>query len=248
MGYFQVADDVFCLRGTDVNMLLVREGDALTLLDAGWHGDVGVIERTVRALGHRPNDIVAVLLSHAHRDHIGGLTHLHERYGIPAYTAAAEVEHARGHVHESATPLDVIRRAYKPRTFTWAVRIAAAGGLRENTAPHIQPFPREGALDLPGAPTPIPCHGHTSGHSGFHLPAAGVVATGDALVTGHPTAAAPGPQILPDFFNHSTPATVDGLAAFDGIGADTVVPGHGEVWTEGLDRAVRLARERAAAR
>ncbi|MET8649511.1 MULTISPECIES: MBL fold metallo-hydrolase [Nocardia] len=245
MQYYQVADDVFCLRGTDVNMVLAREGGALTLIDAGWLKDADAIERSVRALGHRPEDIAAVLLSHAHLDHIGALRHLHDRYGIPAYTAPAEVGHARGEYHESATPLDVIRRAWKPRTLAWAVRIAAAGGLRENSAPHIQPFPTEGVLDLPGSPVPIPCAGHTSGHSAFHLPGAGVVATGDALVTAHPTSNIEGPQLLPDFFNHSTGGALDGLAAFDAIDADLVVPGHGPLWKDGIRRAAEIARDRA---
>ncbi|MET7772659.1 MBL fold metallo-hydrolase [Nocardia sp. NPDC005366] len=245
MRYYQVADDVFCIRGTDVNMVLARDGEALTLIDAGWLKDAGVIEQSIRALGHRPEDIVAVLLSHAHLDHIGALRHLHERYGTPAYTATAEVGHARGEYHEQATPLDVIRRAWKPRTLAWAVRIAAAGGLRENSAPHIQPFPESGALDVPGGPVPISCAGHTSGHSAFHLPGAGLVATGDALVTAHPTSNIAGPQLLPDFFNHSTRDAIDGLAAFDSVEADLVVPGHGPVWKEGIRRAAEIARERA---
>ncbi|WP_239476708.1 MBL fold metallo-hydrolase [Nocardia arizonensis] len=248
MRYYQVADNVFCVEGTDVNMVLARDGGALTLIDAGWIGDAGVLEESVRALGHRPEDIAAVLLSHAHRDHIGAISHLHARYGIPAYTSAAEVGHARGEYHESATPLDVISRAWRPRTAAWALRIAAAGGLRDNSAPHIQPFPSDGPLDLPGSPIPIASHGHTSGHSGFHLPLAGVVATGDALVTAHPTSPISGPQILPDFFNHSTPATVDGLAGFEDVDAELVVPGHGPLWDGGVRRAVELARERATGR
>ncbi|MBH0781159.1 MBL fold metallo-hydrolase [Nocardia bovistercoris] len=247
MRYDQVADDVFRIQGTEVAMVLARDGDALTLIDAGWLGDAAVIEESVRALGHRPEDITAVLLSHAHLDHIGALAYLHTRYGTPAYTAPAEVGHARGEYHETATALDVISRAWKPRTAAWAVRIARAGGLRENIAPHIQPFPVEGALDLPGSPIPIATPGHTSGHSGFHLPVAGVLATGDALVTAHPTAPTSGPQLLPDFFNHSTSRAVDGLAAFESVDADVVVPGHGAVWTGGVRRAVELAREHAAA-
>ncbi|MFE1594643.1 MBL fold metallo-hydrolase [Nocardia sp. NPDC058705] len=242
MRYQQVADEVFTIAGTDVNMVLLREGRDLTLIDAGWYGDAGLIEATVEALGHRPEDIRAVLLTHAHLDHVGALNHLQAKYGIPAYTSALEVAHAKGEVHESATPLDVIKRLTDVSTVGWALRITRAGGLRKNPVPHIQPFPTEGPLDLPGRPVPVPTPGHTSGHSAFHLPAAGAVVTGDTLVTAHPTSKFRGPQVLPDFFNHSTPDTVAALAALEQLPADLVLPGHGDPYTEGIGRAVDRAR------
>ncbi|MFD4458392.1 MBL fold metallo-hydrolase [Nocardia sp. NPDC058480] len=246
MRYQQVADDVFTIAGTDVNMVLLREGRDLTLVDAGWYGDAGLIEATIAALGHRPEDIRAVLLTHAHLDHVGALNHLQAKYGIPAYTSGLEVAHAKGEVHESATPLDVIKRLTDVSTCGWALRITRAGGLRKNPVPHIQPFPTEGALDLPGHPTPIPTPGHTSGHSAFYLPAAGAVATGDTLVTAHPTSKIQGPQLLPDFFNHSTPETLAALEVLESLAADPVLPGHGDPFTEGIAEAVAQAREHAA--
>ncbi|WP_280338851.1 MBL fold metallo-hydrolase [Nocardia neocaledoniensis] len=243
MAWQQVADDVFVIGGTHVNMYLVRDGRDLTLIDAGWYGDAATIERAIRALGHRPEDIAAILLTHAHLDHVGALNHLHRRYGIPAYTSAIEVAHARGERHESATPLDVIKRLTDRDTIAWAARITAAGGLRKNTVPHIQPFPTEDPLDLPGRPVPIPCPGHTSGHSAFHLPAAGAVATGDTLVTAHPTSKLQGPQPLPNFFNHDTPATIAAFTTLESLPADLVLPGHGPVWSEGIAEAVARARE-----
>ncbi|MFD4352845.1 MBL fold metallo-hydrolase [Nocardia sp. NPDC058518] len=245
MLYQQVADEVFTIAGTDVNMVLLREGRDLTLIDAGWYGDAGLIEATIAALGHRPEDIRAVLLTHAHLDHVGALNHLQAKYGIPAYTSPLEVAHAKGEVHESATPLDVVKRLTDISTCGWALRITRAGGLRKNTVPHIQPFPTEGPLDLPGRPVPVPTPGHTSGHSAFHFPDAGAVATGDTLVTAHPTSKFHGPQVLPKFFNHSTPDTVLALRALESLAADLVLPGHGDPFAEGIGRAVDRARAHA---
>ncbi|MEV0334203.1 MBL fold metallo-hydrolase [Nocardia sp. NPDC050717] len=239
----QVADDVFVIGGTHVNVYLLRDGRDLTLIDAGWYGDAAKIEEAIRGIGHRPEDITAILLTHAHLDHVGALNHLHRHYGIPAYTSAIEVAHARGECHESATPLDVIKRLTDRDTIAWAARITAAGGLRKNTVPHIQPFPTDGALDLPGHPVPIPCPGHTSGHSAFHLPEAGAIATGDALVTAHPTSKIQGPQPLPNFFNHDTPATIASYTTLESTPADIVLPGHGPTWHNGIAAAVTRARE-----
>ncbi|MGW4631360.1 MBL fold metallo-hydrolase [Nocardia sp. NPDC004415] len=245
MRVHQVADDVFTIRGTDVNMFLLREGRDLTLIDAGWHGDAALIEKSIRSLGHRPEDVQAVLLTHAHLDHVGALNHLHRHYAIPAYTSPTEVPHAHGDYHESATPLDVIKRLTDRDTLAWAARITAAGGLRKNPVPHIHPFPTEGPLDLPGHPVPVPTPGHTSGHTAYHLPEAGAVATGDALVTAHPTSKITGPQPLPNFFNHDTPATIAGYTTLESLPADLVLPGHGPIWPEGITTAVTRARENA---
>ncbi|MFD4444341.1 MBL fold metallo-hydrolase [Nocardia sp. NPDC058519] len=246
MRHQQVADNVFTIAGTHVNMVLLRDGRDLTLIDAGWHGDAATIEKSIRALGHRPEDIRAILLTHAHLDHVGALNHLRRHYGTPVYTSEIEVAHARGEVHESATPLDVIKRLSDRSTIGWAARITAAGGLRKNPVPHIETFPIEGALDLPGHPVPIPTPGHTSGHTAFHLPEVGAVATGDTLVTAHPTSKTTGPQLLPNFFNHSTPETLTALEALESLAADLVLPGHGDPFTEGIAEAVAHARAHAA--
>lgn len=245
MRYEQVAPEVFRIEGTHVNMVLIREGRELTLIDAGWLRDAKVIEESIVALGHRPEDVRAVLLTHAHLDHVGALNHLHRRYGIPVYTSGIEVAHAHGDVHESATPLDVVSRLTDRSTIGWAVRITCAGGLLKNTVPHAEPFPVDGALDLPGRPVPVPTPGHTSGHSVFHLPSVGVIATGDALVTAHPTSKITGPQPLPDFFNHDTPATLASYSALVALPADIVVPGHGPVWRGPIAEAVSIAQENA---
>ncbi|MFC9965769.1 MBL fold metallo-hydrolase [Nocardia ignorata] len=245
MRHCQVADDVFTIRGTDVNMVLLREGRDLTLIDAGWYGDAKNIESALRALGHRPEDVVAVLLTHAHLDHVGALNHLHRHYGTPAYTSPTEVAHARGEVHESATPLDVIKRLTDPSTAAWALRITAAGGLRKNPVPHIQPFPTAGPLDLPGHPVPISSPGHTSGHTAFHLPTQGAIATGDALITAHPTSPHQGPQLLPKFFHHNTDQTLNALTTLEPLDAPLVLPGHGLPFRKGITEAVIRAREHA---
>ncbi|NGO70412.1 MBL fold metallo-hydrolase [Streptomyces sp. SB3404] len=242
----EVAKGVFCVEGTDVNWVLVREGTDLTLIDSGWLGDIAALEGSIRAIGHRPEDIRAVLLTHAHVDHMGGLNHLHERYGTPVYMDPAEVPQAReGHL-EQATARDLIPRVWRPSVLAWTGRIARVGALTRLRIPHALPFPADGALDLPGRPVPVACHGHTSGHSAYHLPDAGAVAAGDALVTGHPTAPrTTGPQLLAACFSHAPQAARAALDALGALPADILVPGHGPPWHGPLAAAADHARTRA---
>nr|BFF04766.1 hypothetical protein GCM10020241_64410 [Streptoalloteichus tenebrarius] len=146
----EVARNVFRVRGTDVNCVLVREGTELTLIDGGWVGDVPALEKAIRALGRRPEDVRAILLTHAHLDHMGALNHFHERYGVPVYMDPDEVAHARREYVEQATPLDILLRAWRPSVLAWSARISRAGALRRLAVPHARPFPDDGPLDLPG--------------------------------------------------------------------------------------------------
>ncbi len=239
----EVAKDVFCVGGTDVNWVLVREGTELTLIDGGWPGDIAAVEASIRAIGRRPEDVRAALLTHAHADHVGALHHLYQHCGVPSYMDPREVAHARGEHREQATPLNVITRIWRPGVLAWSLRITRAGAMRHHTVPHAQAFPTEGPLDLPGRPTPIACHGHTSGHSAYHLAEAGVVVTGDALITGHPLSQVTGPQMLPAFFSASPQQALTALDSIAELDAETLLPGHGDPWHGTPRAAVAIARD-----
>lgn len=235
----RVADNVFAFTGTDVNWVIIQEGGELTLVDAGWHGDTEEVERSIRSLGRRPEDVRAVLLTHAHADHTGALTHLHDTYGVPFYMDAVEVANARGETTESARPLDVAKRLYRPRVACWACKTARAGALRHFTFPDAQAFPpHDGPLDLPGRPLPVATPGHTSGHTSFLLPGSGVVITGDALVTAHPTLHGVGPRLLPAWFSSDQSCAVRSLSTLGKLDVDVFVPGHGPAWYSPISGAV----------
>ena len=242
----RVAAGVFAFTGTDVNWVVIQDGADLTLVDAGWLGDVQAVERSIRSLGRRPQDLRAVLLTHAHADHTGALNHLHDNYGVPLYTDAAEVPNAVGETVESGGPVDVATRLYRPRVARWALRITRAGALRHVTVPAARAFPQDGALDLPGRPVPVATPGHTSGHTSYLLPDVGVVITGDALVTAHPTLNGVGPRLLPAFFSHDQHAAVGSLRTLGKLDADTIVPGHGPAWYGPVGESVDRALDRVA--
>lgn len=244
MSITRVARDVFCAEGTAVNWVLLREGRDLTLVDAGYPGDVDAVLASLAAIGHGPEDVRAVLVTHAHVDHVGALNHLHQQHGTPTLMHPDEVANATGERHESATPADVARRAWRPSVLRWSLAITRAGGTQHPVATHAEAFDLDGPLDLPGRPVPVHLPGHTSGSAAFVLPESGVVVTGDALVTGHPLLPEAGPQLLPDFFHHDPAAARVALGTLRTVDADLLVPGHGRPWRGDLgaavDRAARL--------
>lgn len=248
----EVADDVFLATGTDVNWVLLREGGAATLVDTGWAGDRHAVLDSLRAIGVAPPDVAAILVTHAHLDHVGSVNYLNTEFKTPVYFDGVEVAHARREYLEQARPSTIVRNLGRRGVPGWTLRIARAGGLKDIVVAHARRFPdvaADGALDLPGRPVPVATHGHTSGHSAFYLPASRAVITGDALVTAHPVTGITGPHLLGPVFDHDPVQTEQALDALRDLDADLVLPGHGPAYrgpvADAVDTARDIARNRA---
>ena len=73
-----------------------------------------------------------------------------------------------------------------------------------------------------------------------------MLASGDALITGHPLLRHRGPQLLPAVFSHSQPNCLRSLTAMALLDTHLLLPGHGDVWRgpirEATEAAIALAR------
>ncbi len=98
------------------------------------------------------------------------------------------------------------------------------GGTEHIPVVEPQAFPTEGRLDLPGRPLPVLTPGHTDGHCAYHLPDAGILITGDALVSGHPTSRRRGAQLLPRMFHRDRARALDSLTVLEELDADVLPP------------------------
>lgn len=241
----QVADGVFLVSAGHTNWILLEEDGALTLVDSGYPAHREAVEDSVASIGRRPEDIRAMLITHAHVDHIGSASALAQQYSFPVFASPEEVPHARREYLQQAGPLQVAANAWRPGVLPWSLHIVRVGALKPVSVPEVQAFPSGGgALDVPGHPIPVPLPGHTSGHTGYLLPGAGAVVSGDALVTAHATSRVDGPQFLLPMFHHDEPQTHETVEALADLPADILLPGHGPAYRGSLRTAVDTARER----
>ncbi|MEU6540381.1 MBL fold metallo-hydrolase [Streptomyces sp. NPDC047000] len=241
----QVADGTYLVHGSHTNWVILKDGDALTLVDTGYPGDREQVLASLTEVGGSPESLAAVLLTHAHNDHLGSAERLRAAYGTPVYLHAAEVPHARREFLQQVSVGEVLRNAWRPGVLSWTVHVLRVGGTEQHPVASPEAFPAEGPLDLPGAPVPVHTPGHTDGHAVFHLPKAGIVISGDALVSGHATSRIAGPQLLPGMFHHEQARALASLDIIEGLDADVLLPGHGQVHRGPVAAAARQARERA---
>ena len=133
-----------------VQPLLVRQGDRVVLIDTGAGGQMGTsngLPGALSAAGVDPAEVTDILISHAHGDHIGGLTN------------------AEGAL---VFPNAVIRMsAPEWRDLQATAEQAGVADLVAAITSQVEPF-EPGARITP-AITAVPLAGHTPGHSGFEI-------------------------------------------------------------------------------
>lgn len=239
-----VTDRVHFVETDLVNWTIVAGEDGVVLIDAGFPGSRDDVLWSLSWLGFGPADVRAILLTHAHIDHLGTAIWFAKAHGTPVYCHGSEVRHSRREYLEQASPRDVIGRAWQPKYLKWSLAITRKGALTHEGIPTAQALTDEVAAGLPGAPQAIATPGHTGGHCSYLVD--GVLVSGDALITDHPVAARPGPQLLPSIFNNDEDACRRSLDTLAAVEAEVMLPGHGPLWRGRVAEAARAAQTRVS--
>jgi glyoxylase-like metal-dependent hydrolase (beta-lactamase superfamily II) len=246
MLYPNVAEGVHRIEDSYTNWYLIEEDGRLTVVDAGVPSSWSSLLEALKHLGRSPGDVEAVVLTHAHFDHVGFAERARRELRIPVY------------VHENDVPLTRHPWRYameRPRALYFATQVQAlpivASFLRNRAfwPPPLKDVVRyeNGTLPVPGSPRVVFAPGHTTGHCALHLPDRDVLLAGDAVVTLDPYTARRGPRLVARAATADTERNLRSLDALVGTGARTVLVGHGEPWTQGIEAAVAQARQRGAA-
>jgi len=204
-----------------------------------------VVVDSLRQIGAGPGQVDAVVLTHAHPDHVGVAETLRSEHGAVVHTHRDEVGHATGKYHQRVRTIDLVIRTWRPSVAVFAIGSIVRGGTNPTPVADVEAF-GSSPIDVPGRRVPVPTPGHTSGHCSFLLPDHGIVVTGDALVNRNVLTNRPGPRLMPRIFSHDWEqalASLDALAALD---ADMLLPGHGSPLHMPASEAVAQAKQRSA--
>ncbi|WP_051714844.1 MBL fold metallo-hydrolase [Nocardia rhamnosiphila] len=241
----EVADDVFFVGTRLVNWVLLVDGKSVTLVDTGYPGQFDDVLSSIRSIGRDPREVEAILITHAHIDHLGGALSFTKQYNTPVYLHRDELEHARREAHYGLSPIGVIKNLWRPGVLPWIVSALPVGvAVRAGLADPLE-LPGDRALDLPGGPVPVPTAGHTPGHTMYLLPRAKVLISGDGLVTGHPTSRLDGPQLVPAMFDDDREGAARMLGSLVDLDAEVILPGHGAVHRGPVGAAATMAQNRS---
>jgi glyoxylase-like metal-dependent hydrolase (beta-lactamase superfamily II) len=226
-----------------VNWYLLEEEGRVTIVDAGCPSYRSQLEGALRAIGREIGDVEAIVLTHAHIDHVGFSQKLQDERGIPVFAHDAELPQART---GKAPPTDgallpaLLRHRHGREVVFHIVR---NGGAKPPKVASVTTYGDGDVLDVPGHPQALHVPGHSPGSCMLHVPGEGAAFVGDALGGWNPITGQLGPTLLPAEFSNSMAQARASLERVEAIDAETLYFGHGDPWTAGPAAAVAHARE-----
>lgn len=237
-----VAEGVHRLEDVYTNWYLIEAGGRLTVLDAGLPADWRQFVAALTRLGHSPADVDAVLITHHHLDHAGNAERLRSS-GARVLSHPADAPYLRGERKRSNRGM--ARYLLRPWYLAYMAGYVAKGITRTPAVAQLDELSDGEVVDVPGSPRVVHAPGHTAGSCALFLGDYSLLFTGDALVT-LDVARGPrgrqGPQVVRGPHTDDADLAVESLAALAATNAQTVLPGHGEPWPDGVRSAVDIAR------
>ncbi len=238
----ELADGVFYVEASHTNFALLVDGDETTIVDSGYPKDRDLVDASLAKIGRSLTDVHAMVLTHGHVDHKGSAERLRRDHQVPVHCHSEEAPIARGEAKQQISTWE-LRKAWRPKVFRFAYHAIRSGGLSPEHVTEVTTFTDGDTLDVPGHPVAVHTPGHTQGHASLHLPAQGVLISGDALITvdvwNHENT---GPQVIRPEFNYDHEQAIRSLDRLAGLKADVILPGHGDPWHGSPTDAVAIAR------
>jgi glyoxylase-like metal-dependent hydrolase (beta-lactamase superfamily II) len=166
MFHANVAEGIHRVEDAYTNWYIVEGDDGLTIVDAGVPTSWQSLEHALSKLGRPFSDIRALILTHAHFDHIGIAERLRRDAGAPVYLHDDDVplsRHPRQYSHERPRSVYL---ATQPRALPIIATFVRNRAFWPKPVEVVNRF-EDGKLDVPGRPEVVTTPGHTVGHVSF---------------------------------------------------------------------------------
>ena len=224
----EVAPGVHALggkKGGRVRAFLLDHGE-LTLVDTLFEDDARGVLAALRELGRSPRDLERIVLTHAHRSHLGGVAALKRATGTTVLAHEWEADIVAG--ERRAQPV-TLRPMQSLRLLPFQL------GLALGRPKHVA-CPVDGTIandDAVGPLQVLHAPGHSPGHLAFFWPERGVLLAGDAIATW--------PELCAGWkaFTLNEEQHLDSLRRMAALDARVVGVGHGDAITQDAADVVR---------
>jgi glyoxylase-like metal-dependent hydrolase (beta-lactamase superfamily II) len=220
----RVADGVYRLGSRWVNWYVLEAADQVTVIDGGYPGYYDQLAPALSSIGRAIADVQAILITHAHADHLGSVARLRDESGGRVLAHPDDAPTIRK--GNANPPPSFFTDAWRPRFARYLLHAAANGGRSVRPVSTVETFGDGDVLDVPGRPRVLHTPGHTAGHCAFLLEDRGVLFSGDALVTLDNVTGRTGPQ--PIRWNEDDDQAAASYKQLRDIETGVVLPGHGE--------------------
>jgi glyoxylase-like metal-dependent hydrolase (beta-lactamase superfamily II) len=230
-----------------VNWYLIEDAGGLTAVDAGFPPAWQILLSSLGTLGRPLSDLRAVVLTHAHIDHVGFAARAHEEAGATIYVHEADTPLLRNPLNMARSERGPLRYLNQPATRQVLLRAVMSGAPFAQRVQEYQTYSDGETLDVPGSPTVVFCPGHSDGHSALHLRDRGVLFVGDAIVTRDPYTGLLGPRLVAAAATKDTGRNLESLDRLRDLEAQLLLPGHGDPFRGSPAEAVEQARRAGSA-
>ena len=226
MDVSEVVPGLHLLRLGISNAYLWQQPEGITLVDTGPPGSGLAITAALQELGHRREDVQRVVLTHFHDDHAGSAAEVASWAGAGVVVGSADAAVVRG---DEAGPPPVLTDAEARLHAVVAADLPPAPACRVD-----QEVGDGDVLGFAGGAVVIAVPGHTPGSIALHLPAHGVLITGDTIAEHQ------GDVVLGPFSTDRARAWRS-LHQLAGLDVETACFGHGDPVTGAASAALRRA-------
>jgi glyoxylase-like metal-dependent hydrolase (beta-lactamase superfamily II) len=226
----QIAPGIHSLgqeEGGHVHAFLLDDGNGVTLIDTMYDDDARHVIAGLTAIGKTAADLKRIILTHAHKSHLGGLAALKQASGATVHAHDWEVDIIAG--RREATRVSPIPR--KPLA-VYKLQLGLALGLGKHKPCEVDHRLKAG--DRIGPLEVVETPGHTPGSLSFWWPERRALFAGDVIAT-WPDFAAGWPGLTLD--NDRNQQSVNQLTDFGQ--AEILCVGHGEPISQGAAAAIR---------
>ena len=241
------AEGVYRVEDAYTNWYLIDDGAGdMTVVDSGVPRSWDSFRAALGQLGRRDDAVKALVLTHAHFDHLGFAERARSELDIPVWVHEDDVpltRHPMQYAHERSRSRYLLS---KPKALPIILALVRNRAFWPAPVQEVRRFADGAKLDVPGSPLAVHSPGHTLGHCGLHLEERGVLLAGDALVMLDPYTGRSGPRLVARAATADVERALGSLARLAATEASTVLTGHGEPWHHGIGPAVEAASKAGA--